>query len=149
MSTIRILKCVCCQLLFMVSISLPYPVMAEEMLYKEEAKYLGWHTGKKKFTTCSGNIIEVGTGRIEETNEKCEKTKPPLPVNTIIKGRVENINYDNRTFQIKDEKGEFRLLFFPLADEEKGKVKLKDIQIGNEVSVTTPIKGRAEAIEKK
>lgn len=67
------------EFLFAFFFGLSITAMAEEMLIKKEAKYLGWQTAKDEFTTCSKNVIKIGDGRIEKTDEKCEEPQPPAP----------------------------------------------------------------------
>ena len=66
----------------------------------------------------------------------------------IIAGKIEKIDLNKRTFQIRDAKGESQSFLFSKT-AETGEVKLQEIKIGDEVTVTTVIKGRAEAIEIK
>jgi len=46
---------------------------AEQMLIKDSLPILGFKYGDIKFKTCSGKIILIGNGIVEETNLKCSK----------------------------------------------------------------------------
>lgn len=136
------LKFVCFQLFFVSSIILPKTVGAEELLIKGEAKYIGWQTSKLKFTTCHQDDIEIGDGKIEKTMEKCQKP-PDGPGPLVTAGVVKDVNINDETFQIADEKGRSYRFFLP----KGANVRLEDIKIGERISVISPIKGRAETIE--
>jgi len=146
MTRIKMFEYVCFQLLFGCSISLSSTLMAEEMLIKGESKYLGWQNSKVKFTTCQKDDIEIGDGKIEKTSEKCKKA-PGGPSPLVMVGTLIAVDIKNETFQIKDEKGRSYNFFFP--ETMGAKVQLKDIKMGDKLVVISPIKGRAEAIERK
>jgi hypothetical protein len=143
MTEIKMIKFICIQLLFAFFIGLSGTAVAEEMLIKGEAKYLGWQNkNKENFITCKKGDIPIENGKIESTNEKCPKDGRPVP----LAATVTYVDANNRTLRVKNENGEFNF-FFPETDEIKSKVKLKDIKIGDNVIITSPIAGRAVAIK--
>jgi hypothetical protein len=144
MNRIKIFKYVCFQLLFVSSIISSRTVIAEEMLIKGEAKYIGWQTSKFIFTTCHQDDIEIGDGKIERTSEKCQKA-PGGPGPLVMVGTVEAVDPKDETFRIKDEKGRSYDFFF--RETGGAKVQLKDIKTGYKLAVISPIKGRAEVIK--
>lgn len=146
MNKIKMLKFVYVQLLFVASIGLSSTVIAEEWLSKGEAKYLGWrawYTSEIKFRTCSNDLIPIEDGKIEEADEKCPKNGTPAPLVAI----VTYVDVNNRALQVKNENGKLFNFFFPETAEIISKIKLKDIKIGDKVTVTSPVAGRAEAIK--
>jgi hypothetical protein len=144
MNRIKMVKNVCFQLMFMSSIISSRTVVAEEMLIKGEAKYIGWQTSKLKFTTCQLDDIEIANGKIEKTSETCGKA-PGGPGPLVIVGTVVDVDYKDASFQIKDERGRLYHFFFPETGGAKAELKL--IKTGAKLTVTSPIRGRAEAID--
>jgi general secretion pathway protein A len=73
---VRILTHIC---FYLFLITLSSTAIAEDMLIKGEAKYLGKRIGKDDFRECKGSIIKIGKGRVEKTDEKCGENGPPGP----------------------------------------------------------------------
>jgi hypothetical protein len=117
--------------------------LAEEILIKGEAKYIGWQISKLKFITCHQYEIEIGDGKIEKTSEKCQKA-PSGPSPLVIVGTVVSVHPENKTFAIEDEKGQRQDLFY--RETIGTKVKLRNLKKGDKITVTSPVKGRAETI---
>ena len=135
---------VCFQLMCLSFFISSSTVVAEEMLVKGEAKYIGWQTPKLKFTTCYQYEMEIGDGKIEKTSEKCQKA-PSGPSPLVIVGTVVDVHAENETFEIEDKKGQRQDLFY--RETIGTKVKLRNLKKGDKLIVTSPIKGRAEVIE--
>jgi hypothetical protein len=51
----------------------PGVALAEEILQKQDAKYLGWVISKEKFRTCSGSEMTSKDANVQPTSRKCSK----------------------------------------------------------------------------
>ena len=143
----NMLKHSCFLLSSILLISISETVIAEEMLFKQENKYLGWQTGKDQFKTCNNRYIQVGDGKVEKTGQKCERRTGPGPLMT--KGEVERVDTNKNTFTIRDASGQSHEFFYRAsypASEGLQKTELKDLKAGDKVIVNAPIAGRADSI---
>ena len=141
MATIKVLVFI----LFFSAILITGPLFGEEILVKEELKYLGWQTSKDQFRTCSNTAIQIGNGRIEATGEKCPEPQRIRPAMTI--GTVQMVDVAGQTFEIKDNNGRLQTYFFSLPDKWKTYEALRSLKLGDKVIVTSPIEGRAGTIK--
>lgn len=127
------------QLLFLCFISLSVNVLAQEMLTKKNAKYVGKRSEKLSgwFETCKGDLIPIGNGKVELTDERCVIDQKLSPI--ITKASVEGINVKTSTVTIKDTAGITHEI--KIADPNL----LKTIKVGDEVNITME-KGKAVSI---
>jgi hypothetical protein len=57
-------------------------IMAEEILKKGRARFLGQRISDTEFRTCSGQIISISDGEIYATRRKCPPNQEPIPMPT-------------------------------------------------------------------
>lgn len=117
------------------------PVNAEEHLIKPTGTYLGWKT-QTGFRACDSQPIEIGTGRIAATSEKCRQ----LPLTSHQwRGTLESANPATGSVRILANDGTRLDLYLP--PHSKSWPQLKDISSGGWVKASGPVPGRAETIE--
>jgi hypothetical protein len=124
-------------------------LLSEEKLRKNGVTYLGWQTGNNQFTTCGKKTVSIENGKIDETPEKCPKEGGPdvagnKPITLI--GTVAAFDVQARTVDVKDSKGEVFKLFVP-ASAEKGTTGFQNIRLGESVTMSVPVPGRADKIK--
>lgn len=64
-----------CQIILIFCFGALATVLAEEYLHKGQARYLGWRKGKNEFRTCWNALVEIGDGKVEQTDDKCPPTE--------------------------------------------------------------------------
>jgi hypothetical protein len=120
------------------------PAAGEEELLKGDGKYLGWQKVKETFVTCDEVSIDIGTGKVQQTNLKCPGHKRGTFAS--FGGTVKAVNRENRTISLEDASGRSREFFVPAKDEGTA----WQLQKGDKVSGSEgPVTGRAESIQKK
>jgi hypothetical protein len=119
-------------------------LLAEDLLKKNTAQYLGWRTGRDQFTTCNQKLLAIGQGKIESTNQKCE-TNPPPP--TFGTGKLKNVDSENWTVEIVSDDGKSAKFFYPEISQKEVREKLEGVARSNtQVFYKSPVQGRAETI---
>ena len=84
--------------------------LGEDLLRKKSGSYLGWRKSSTKFQTCSGGRLDIGTGKVLKTQEKCKKRV------FHVFGVLVSVNREEDEFTLRDPKGE--LMTYPLPAEE-------------------------------
>lgn len=126
---------------------------AEDRLSKEGGLlFLGWAQPGGKFLTCNNNTVAIGQGKIEQVQEKC-----PLDSGAVIlfgsslspfmvTGEVEGKATATNTLKLKNEFGVTKSFYYLPASLESGAISLKDIKVGDKITITGPMQGRADTI---
>jgi hypothetical protein len=122
-------------------------LLAEEMLHKKQARYLGWQTAKDKFTACDKTVIKIEDGKVEKTDRKCKRPNPPPLGRPPEVGIVRDSNTRDRTITLETKDGRAQTFFYPNSNEEAGGIPLEQVRAGHKVIVSSPVAGRAESIK--
>lgn len=126
---------------------------AEDRLSKKDgAVYLGWAQPGGSFLTCAKNPIPIGEGKIEQAQEKCPHNwafpflfgSRPSPFRVI--GEVEGKDTVTNTLKLKETSGDTKSFYYLPTDLGSGAISFNDIQIGEKITITGPMQGRADAI---
>jgi len=116
---------------------------AEEFLYKQTGKYLGWKIPENKFRVCEGPVMPIENGRIEKTSDKCRKTPPPGP-SVHWSGTLAFANFDTGIVRIVGDDGNSIDLY--LASDSESWPILKRLTKGATVRAFGPVPGRADTV---
>jgi hypothetical protein len=122
------------------NLSLLSAVRSEEILKKDNNKYLGWEY-RDRFKTCSGTLMSKTGGQILPTVITCPDDGPPGPtVSAEIAGTVVSTDNTNQTLTVKDTAGQEHQIFVPTSE----KSKTADLKVGSDVTVGTSSGDTAE-----
>jgi len=121
--------------------------MAEEILVTKDGIHMGWVVSKDRFMTCRKMTIEIGEGSVEEIIDRC----PTLEKVPPVKGLIESIDTPNQILSIRIEGGQIQELFYFEPTGGYAKTRLKDLEKGDQITITIPVPGRLGSIrtEKK
>jgi len=126
---------------------------AEDWLSKKDgALYLGWAQPEGIFLTCAKNPIPIGKGKIEQAQEQCPPKSGssfpawPRPSPFRIIGEVEGKDIVTNTLKLKETSGGTKSFYYLPTDLGSGTISFNDIKIGDKITITGPMQGRADAI---
>jgi hypothetical protein len=118
----------------------------------DDIQYLGWAQPEGNFLTCRKTTITIGQGKIEKTQEKCPPDSGPTfffglgPSSFRLVGEVDGINTTTKTLKVKEEFGGTKAFYYLPADLGPKSISLDDIKVGDKITITGPMQGRADAI---
>ena len=116
---------------------------SEDLLRKTGQKYLGWQTAQGKFTTCAKKVLDIGDGKVEQTDKKCDETPGPGPITGLIK----SVDTEKWTVVLGTDDGKSLTCFYPELSQPAEQNRLKSLMsTHNRVKALSPVAGRVDSI---
>ncbi len=126
----------------------PPEVRFEKLITKSGGEYLGRTVSAREFRTCEGTKMQVGDGRVEETEDRCprrESIRYVMEEVTITDVKVADREVTATTVSHPSAK-----YFYPASAEKiAGSVALDAVKKGDRLRIWTDGEGRIEYVATK